>query len=66
MPVFDGIPSLTVEGWKEELADELYTEKSPEGREVRLKAIPYYQWGNRGINEMKVWINEKWQDSDKI
>ena len=66
LPVFDGIPSLTVEGWKEELADELYTEKSPEGREVRLKAIPYYQWGNRGINEMKVWINEKWQDSDKI
>lgn len=25
-------------------------------RKLRLKAIPYYAWGNRGIGSMRVWI----------
>jgi DUF1680 family protein len=25
-------------------------------RAVRLTAIPYYAWGNRGIGSMRVWI----------
>jgi hypothetical protein len=24
-----------------------------------IKAIPYYSWSNRGINEMEVWISNK-------
>jgi len=27
-----------------------------EGRRVRLVAIPYFAWGNRGIGAMRVWI----------
>jgi uncharacterized protein len=30
-------------------------ERSPE-RTVRLTAIPYYAWGNRGLKSMRVWI----------
>jgi DUF1680 family protein len=26
---------------------------------VRLIAIPYYAWGNRGIGGMRVWIPKK-------
>jgi DUF1680 family protein len=25
-------------------------------RPVRLTAIPYYAWGNRGLGSMRVWI----------
>ncbi|MFQ9934518.1 MAG: hypothetical protein ACLRVQ_08845 [Lachnospiraceae bacterium] len=24
-----------------------------------LKAVPYYTWGNRGLSQMRVWINEE-------
>lgn len=26
--------------------------------DVELSAIPYYAWGNRGINQMAVWMHE--------
>lgn len=29
-----------------------------DGRNAILTAIPYYAWGNRGENEMRVWIRE--------
>lgn len=32
-------------------------ERAPRER-VRIKAVPYYLWGNRGVGEMKVWIDE--------
>jgi DUF1680 family protein len=25
-------------------------------KEVKLTAIPYYAWGNRGLKSMRVWI----------
>lgn len=28
----------------------------PEAKQVRLVAVPYYAWGNRGISGMRVWI----------
>ena len=28
----------------------------PSGRKVKLIAIPYYAWGNRGLKSMRVWI----------
>jgi len=35
-------------------------EARPEpARKVRIKAVPYYAWDNRGENEMRVWINEE-------
>ena len=32
------------------------TDAAPTGRPLRLTAIPYYAWGNRGIGSMRVWI----------
>jgi uncharacterized protein len=34
------------------LGDENQTSK----RKVKLTAIPYYAWGNRGLKSMRVWI----------
>jgi uncharacterized protein len=31
-------------------------ENSPSDRKVNLTAIPYYAWGNRGLESMRVWI----------
>jgi len=36
----------------------LYREADFASVPVRIKAIPYYAWANRGENEMKVWINQ--------
>ncbi len=37
----------------------LYSFSKPESESVRLRAVPYYLWGNRGENEMRVWMTEK-------
>jgi len=36
------------------VAAELEIEKTP----VRIKAVPYYAWNNRGEGEMYVWIRQ--------
>ncbi|MDH6373999.1 DUF1680 family protein [Paenibacillus sp. PastF-3] len=42
------------EGW----SGGLYSRKKAPLQPVKVKAIPYYLWGNRGSGEMKVWIPE--------
>lgn len=42
------------EGW----SGELYSRVKAPVQPVKVKAIPYYLWGNRGSGEMKVWISE--------
>ena len=37
----------------------LYSFSKPMNQAVRLRAVPYYLWGNRGENEMRVWLPEK-------
>ena len=37
----------------------LYSFSKPETERVTLRAVPYYLWGNRGENEMRVWIPEE-------
>ena len=37
----------------------LYSYCEPESENVKLRAVPYYLWGNRGVNEMRVWLPEK-------
>ncbi len=37
---------------------ELYSEMPPQISEVPMRAIPYYAWGNRGENQMRVWMLE--------
>lgn len=38
-------------------SEALYTELPPEKEEATLTAAPYYTWGNRGENQMRVWIH---------
>ncbi len=47
----NGIRMVTSEG--------LYSEEPPKAEKAELTAIPYYSWGNRGLNQMRVWMLEK-------
>ena len=35
----------------------LYFRDCPEEKECTAIAVPYYTWGNRGENQMRVWMN---------
>lgn len=35
----------------------LYFRECPEEKECTAIAVPYYTWGNRGENQMRVWMN---------
>lgn len=48
---------LEIEGYKAECEDSLYSENEPTYTPCTLKAVPYYLWGNRGENQMRVWMN---------
>ncbi|MCR5208231.1 MAG: glycoside hydrolase family 127 protein, partial [Eubacterium sp.] len=49
---------ITAEGLREKPDDELYSDyKEAEAVETEIKLIPYYKWGNRGENEMAVYLN---------
>ena len=54
----NGIVSLQVEGIRLKSSDDLYSEQPPEEEKAVLTAIPYYAWGNRGLNQMRVWMVE--------
>ena len=53
-----GLTGIHVDGWKYTGSDELYSEEKPHKEKIRLTAIPYYAWGNRGENKMRVWMLE--------
>lgn len=36
----------------------LYSREKASLQPVKVRAVPYYLWGNRGSGEMKVWISE--------
>lgn len=50
---------LKINGFTRAAAQKLYTEERPERKQAVLTAIPYYTWGNRGENQMRVWIPEE-------
>lgn len=50
---------IKLKGIRLEGNSELYSEVEPRGQEVELTAVPYYTWGNRGLNQMRVWMLEK-------
>lgn len=57
--LFGGITSIKCKGEKiinSGWANELYKPAKIETRPVELTAIPYFLWGNRGENEMIVWL----------
>lgn len=54
----EGMVELMVEGLRMENGELLYSEKRPEAVLESLRAIPYFAWGNRGENQMRVWMPE--------
>ena len=38
--------------------DGLYSDKVPAMKPCKAVAVPYYTWGNRGENQMRVWMEE--------
>lgn len=53
---FDG-HRITVQGFKQlDSDDSLYSSQKPVMKSWGLIGIPYYLWGNRGENQMRVWL----------
>jgi DUF1680 family protein len=60
-----GVVTVQVNGYQRSRSDwsgnELYRpvvsgRKGKSARKIKLKAVPYYAWGNRGLKSMRVWI----------
>ena len=49
---------IEAQGAKVSDSESLYSFTKPQKETATLRAIPYYLWGNRGENEMRVWIAE--------
>ncbi len=54
--ILGGTVTVSVSGIRVKSGEELYSFEKPELQAATLKAIPYYMWGNRGINQMRVWL----------
>ena len=54
-----GICEMYAEGYRESISNNLYSYEAPVSEECRITLVPYYTWGNRGLNQMRVWIPEK-------
>lgn len=54
----DGTVSLLVTAVRREKTKELYSDHRPGEEDCTAVAVPYYTWGNRGENQMRVWMNE--------
>ena len=53
----DGILALIGPGVRERAqTDSLYADEPPATQEIKVTAVPYYVWNNRGPGEMLVWI----------
>lgn len=50
---------IEAEGVRLSDSGNLYSFEKPASEKVTLRALPYYLWGNRGENEMRVWLPEK-------
>ena len=53
----EGILALTGPGIREQAQTaSLYANEPPAPQEIKVTAVPYYAWNNRGPGEMLVWI----------
>lgn len=53
-----GVVALHVKGQRLLSSSALYTYERPQAEPCDITLIPYYAWGNRGLNEMRVWLPE--------
>lgn len=60
--VLSGMTLLDISGKRLVYPDsgQLYSENEPYREQATLRAIPYFAWGNRGLNQMRVWMHEEW------
>lgn len=52
-----GTRALTAKGFRREKQSSLYSSEPPKKSPCELTAVPYALWGNRGENQMRVWLN---------
>ena len=52
----DDYSALKVAGWRETAQEGLYSTCHPEKTTENITMVPYYTWGNRGLNQMKIWF----------
>lgn len=50
--------AIGVEAVRKTASDSLYSFEPPTEEEITAVAVPYYIWGNRGENQMRVWMDE--------
>lgn len=55
-----GTVTLTAKAFRSADCEELYSSEPERLTPCEAVAIPYYTWGNRGENEMRVWVNVKY------
>lgn len=53
-----GMVLLKMEGIRMQSSSELYSDQKPKSIPVQMTAVPYFAWGNRGENQMRVWMPE--------
>lgn len=56
--LLSGVARIKVGAFRQEIPEGLYTTKKLQETACTAYAIPYYSWGNRGINEMRVWMTK--------
>ncbi len=54
----NGAIKLRVEAVYTQPTNKLYLDTPPVEKPCTAIAVPYYTWGNRGENQMRVWMNE--------
>jgi uncharacterized protein len=56
-PDLPGVLALSGPGFREQTrTDVIYSDEPPAKQPVKVTAVPYYAWCNRGAGEMLVWI----------
>lgn len=55
----NGIVEIKIDGYKVSDSKLLYSTVRPEVEPCKITLIPYYTWGNRGLNQMRVWLPEE-------
>jgi len=58
MNALGDIVALQVKGYRLRDKGALYAYDRPQAEPCDITLIPYYAWGNRGLNEMRVWLPE--------
>lgn len=54
----EGTVKLVADGCRTRIQDSLYSYEKPVREACKITAVPYYTWGNRGLNQMRVWLPE--------